>query len=204
MRKFLSAARLLAMLSVSTAAAAADFSTPNYAPNPGPTYVDFSGIGLGLDVAAAIGSAGSASTSGGIGGAHVGYNLQSGPIVGGVEADAMLGSIQGGLAGGTFSQDFLTSARVKGGYAFGQILGYGTLGWGWSETDYSRLGHDSTRDLPGIVYGVGAEFAITRAWSVRAELLRYNFSGATYSAPGGSQSATTSTNLLRVGLSTRF
>jgi len=200
MRKLLPRVWLFAALVASTGAGAADL----YGPNSGPTAADFSGLGVGLDLAAAIGSAGSADISGGIGGAHVGYNLQNGPIVGGVEADAMLGSIQGGLAGGTFSQDFMTSARAKGGYAFGQFLAYGTLGFGWATTEYSSLGTTSARALPGVVYGVGAEFAITRVVSVRAELLRYNFEGATYSSPAGSQSATTSTDLLRIGVTARF
>ena len=116
----------------------------------------------------------------------------------------MLGSVQGGLAGGTFSQDSLVTARVKGGYALGSFLAYGTVGGAWSSTDYMRLGNASNRSLPGVAYGLGGEFAVTRNVSVRAELIRYNFDGATYAAPGGSQSATTSTNLLRVGATVHF
>ena len=191
---------LLAGLFAVTGADAADL----LGTNTGGTVADFSGLGFGLDAGAAIGAAGAASTSGAVGGAHVGYNLQNGPIVGGVEADAMLASIQGGLAGGTFSQDFLTTARAKGGYAFGSILAYGTVGWAWSTTEYQSLRDTSSRSLPGVAYGLGAEFAVTHAISVRAELLRYNFEGATYATPTGSLSATTSTNLLRVGATARF
>jgi outer membrane immunogenic protein len=191
---------IVAALFAATGARAADLTGFT----PGSTVADFSGIGIGLDAGAAIGSAGGSSTSGGVGGAHLGYNLQNGQIVGGVEADVMLGSIQGGLAGGTFSQDSLATARVKGGYAFGSFLAYGTVGGAWSSTDYIRLGNTSSRSLPGVAYGFGGEFAVTRNVSVRAELMRYNFDGATYSAPGGSQSATTSTNLLRVGATVHF
>ena len=191
---------LLATALASTGAGAADF-TGTYS---GPTVADFSGIGVGLDLGAGIGAAGAASTSGAVGGGHVGYNLQNGPLVGGVEGDAMFGSVQGGLAGGTFSQDILASARVKGGYVFGSFLGYATLGGAWSTTDYSSLGVTSNRTLPGVAYGVGGEFAVTRTISVRAEFLRYNFEGATYASPFGSQSATTSTNVLRVGATAHF
>jgi outer membrane immunogenic protein len=200
MKKFLAGAFWLATSVASTAAGAADLSGMN----TGATIADFSGLGFGLDLGAAIGAAGSASTSGGTGGAHVGYNLQNGQIVGGVEADAMLTTIQGGLSGGALSEDFLSSARVKGGYVFGSLLAYGTLGGAWSTTDYSSLGNTSSRSLPGVSFGVGAEFAVTHSLSVRAELLRYNFQGASYATPIGSQSVTSSTNLLRVGVSARF
>jgi outer membrane immunogenic protein len=189
-----------AALFASTCAGAADLTGTN----PGAPVADFSGLGVGVDAGAAVGAAGAASTSGAIGGGHVGYNLQNGQIVGGVEADAMLTSIQGGIAGGTFSQDFLTTARAKGGYVFGSFLAYGTAGFAWSTSEYSKLGNDSSRSLPGVAYGLGAEFAVTRTISVRAELMRYNFSGATYASPTGSLSETTSTNLLRIGATAHF
>jgi outer membrane immunogenic protein len=200
MRILLPRTLIVATLFAATGARAADLAG-GYA---GSTVADFSGIGIGLDGGAGIGAANGSSISGGIGGAHVGYNLQNGQIVGGVEADAMLGSVQGGLGGGTFSQEALASARVKGGYAFGSFLAYGTVGGAWSSTDYMRLGNTSSRSLPGVAYGLGGEFAVTRNVSVRAELMRYNFEGAAYAAPGGSQPATTSTNLLRVGATVHF
>ena len=200
MRVLLPRTLLLATLFAATGAGAADLTGMN----AGSTVADFSGLGIGLDAGAAIGAAGATSISGGIGGAHVGYNLQNGPIVGGIEADAMLGSVNGRAAGGTFSQDFLTSARAKGGYAFGSLLAYGTVGWAWSTTDYASLGNTSSRSAAGVAYGLGAEFAVTRNISVRAELLRYDFNGANYSTPFGSQSLTTSTNLLRIGATAHF
>ena len=56
----------------------------------------------------------------------------------------------------------------------------------------------------GTIYGLGAEIAVTHSISLRAELLRYNFGGDTYATPTGSLSATTSTNLLRIGATARF
>ncbi len=201
MRLLLPRTLLLAAILASTGAAADGF---NSYPAP-PGTADFSGLGLGLDLGVGIGAADTANISGGIGGAHVGYNLQNGQIVGGVEGDAMLASIQGGALGaGTFSQNFVTSARFKGGYAFGNLLAYGTLGWAWSTTDYSSLGGTSSRSVPGIAYGLGAEYAMMRSVSFRAELIRYNFDGATYSTPVGPRALTTSTNLIRLGVSTHF
>ena len=82
---------------------------------------NFGGIGVGLDLGASVGGAGNVNTSGVSGGGHVGYNLQNGPIVGGVEADALLGSISGNANLGTLNQTWLTSARIRGGYAFGDF-----------------------------------------------------------------------------------
>jgi len=176
-----------------------------YRTNTGPGGADFSGVNLGVDLGAAIGANGAVNYSGVAGGAHVGYLLQNGPIVGGVEADAFLGSISGGASGfGNYSQTWLSSARIKGGYAFGDILAYGTLGEAWSTSSIQNLGYTSNKSLNGYVFGIGAEYALTRAISLRAELRRYNFNGATYYMPTGPQQATSGTNLLTLGVSTHF
>ena len=67
---------------------------------------------------------------------------------------------------------------------FGNLLGYGTLGWAWSTTNYSFGGASSGQTVKGVVFGVGVEYPITRNVSIRGELLRYDFGGATYTCPG--------------------
>jgi outer membrane immunogenic protein len=182
-------------------AGAADFNRTDV----GPGGADFSGVEIGPDVGVALGSAGSANISGPAGGAHVGYNFQTNRVVGGVEGDIAFGSIRSGTLGSaSFSQDFLSSARVKGGYVFGNLLAYGTLGWAWSTTDYKYLGESSSQTVKGLAYGVGVEYPITRNVSIRGELLRYDFGGATYTLPGVTQSLTTSTNVARIGASLHF
>ena len=191
---------LLAAFAVSGAAAADAFRT-----DVGPAGADFSGVEIGPDLGLALGSAGSANISGPAGGAHVGYNFQANRIVGGAEADALFGSIRSGsLGSASFKQNFLSSARVKAGYVFGNLLGYGTVGWAWSTTDYSYGGASSGQTVKGVVFGVGVEYPITRNVSIRGELLRYDFGGATYTVPGSSMSMTTSTNVARLGASLHF
>ncbi|MGD0640826.1 MAG: outer membrane beta-barrel protein [Roseiarcus sp.] len=190
-----------ALLLATSGAEAADFNRTN----TGPNGADFSGVEIGPDLGVALGSAGSANISGPAGGLHVGYNFQAGRVVGGVEADGMFSSIRSGTLGSaSFSQDFLSSARVKGGYAFGDLLAYGTVGWAWSTTNYKDLGASSDVTVKGLAFGAGAEYAITRNVSLRAELLRYDFGSATYATPFSSQSLTTSTNVVRVGASVHF
>ena len=184
-----------------TGAGAADL----FRTDTGPGVADFSGVEIGPDIGVALGTAGSANISGPAGGAHVGYNFQASRIVGGVEGDVTFGSIRSGSFGSaSFSQDFLSSARVKGGYVFGNLLAYGTLGPAWSTTDYKYLGDSSGQTVKGLAFGIGAEYPITRNVSLRAELLRYNFEGATYVVPPSPQSLTTSTNVARIGASVHF
>ncbi|WP_158813944.1 outer membrane protein [Methylocapsa sp. S129] len=178
---------------------------PDYRTNTGPNGADFSGVNLGVDAGVALGSASGANTSGPAGGLHLGYNFQAAHLVGGAEIDSMFGSIKAGSLGGdSFNQNFLSSARVKAGYAFGDILGYGTIGWAYSTATYEDPLASESKTLKGSVFGFGAEYALTRTVSIRAEYLRYDFGNATYSTPYSSKQIYTDTNLLRVGASVHF
>jgi outer membrane immunogenic protein len=146
-----------------------------------------------------------ANTSGPAGGAHLGYNFQAAHLVGGAEIDTMFGSIKSGSLGvASFRQDFLSSMRVKAGYAFGDILGYGTVGWGYSTATFEDPTGSQNKTITGAVFGVGAEYALTRTVSIRAEYLRYDFGNASYNTPYSSKPIYTDTNLLRVGASVHF
>jgi outer membrane immunogenic protein len=191
----------LALLFGASSVRAADFGRTD----TGPYGADFSGVEFGPDLGVGLGSASSANVSGAVGGLHIGYNFQNNRLVGGVEGDGMFASIRSGTLGpADFHQDFLSSARVKGGYAFGNLLAYGTLGWAWSTTSYEYLGASTDQTVKGVAFGVGAEYAITRNVSLRAELLRYDFGGVTYDTPGSSPALTTSTNVVRFGANVHF
>jgi opacity protein-like surface antigen len=168
----------------------------------GPGVVDFSGVEIGPDLGLDFGAA-----SGGAFGGHIGYNLQWSQIVGGLEADAMWTSLSTGSGGPfAFQENVLTSVRGKAGYAFGAFLAYGTLGVGWGTTDStSWLGnHGATVD--GAAFGVGAEYALTRNVSFRAEYLRYQFGNVSYGDlfPFVTQNVDASVNMLRLGASVHF
>lgn len=197
---FLLAIAVLGVGAGSTLADGLDYRT-----NTGPNGADFSGVNLGVDAGVALGSASGANTSGPAGGAHVGYNFQAAHLVGGAEIDSMFGSIKaGGYGPDSFHQDFLSSARVKAGYAFGDILGYGTVGWGYSTATYEDPSGSENKTIKGSVFGLGAEYALTRSVSLRAEYLRYDFGNSTYSTPSSSRQIYADTNLLRLGASVHF
>jgi opacity protein-like surface antigen len=188
--------------------AACGLAAQAHAQSAAPTFMgpgaDFSGVEIGLDAGMGLGSAGPTTTSGGIGGAHIGYTLQTNGVVGGVEADALGGSISNGSGAFHYTQDFLTSLRVRGGLVLGNLLGYGTIGWGWSTTQYSNPSGSSDATIKGAVFGLGAEYAITRSVSIRGEVLHYDFGDATYSTPATAEMFAAQTTMLRVGASVHF
>jgi outer membrane immunogenic protein len=173
----------------------------------GPYGADFSGVELGPDVGFAIGSSGPYYSSGAAVGGHIGYNIQGGGLVGGVEADGLATNVSSGQSGLVrFNEKFLTSLRGKGGYAFGNLLAYGTIGPAWGSTEATTWYGSHGTTVGGLAFGVGAEYSITRNVSLRAELLRYQFGDVSYNwaYPYVSQTVNASNNMLRIGGSVHF
>lgn len=204
MRRLAFCAVLAALSLAAPAASAQSYRTPAYAAESGP---NFSGFEIGPDLGYGFGTTGPYNISGGAAGGHVGYNFQSGPLVGGAEVDAMganLTTAQGASFG--FSTTFLSSLRAKVGYAAGAIMPYATVGIGWGSTNFTNFWGNHGEMLSGLTYGVGAEYAVTRNVSFRAEILRYQFGDVTYGGalPFETQSVNASTNMLRLGANVRF
>lgn len=78
--------------------------------------------------------------------------------------------------------DWMGSARARIGYAFDQVMFYGTGGISLahaeaiSNTNGSRDSHVHT----GFVLGGGVEFMVSDHWVLGAEYLRHEFSEETY------------------------
>jgi len=191
-----SCAAALAVIAAS-GAHAQDFFTA--APGPG-----FAGAEVGGVVGAAVGGTGDVDTTGVVGGAYAGYNLQNGPIVGGVEGDVMGDSVSGSGRGGTLRHNGSASVRARGGYAFGNVLAYGTIGPAWGDSNFERNGYQTDKSLSGYALGVGGEVAINRNIAARAELRHYDFGSPTYYTPSGAQKIGNGDNALLVGLGARF
>jgi outer membrane immunogenic protein len=191
----------LAAATFGSVAHAADFDLQT---TPSRPAADFTGVGLGVDAGVGLGAAGSVNASGAVGGAHVGYNFQANRLVGGAEADFLTSGIKSGsLGAASFQQNFLSSARVKAGWAFGDLLAYGTVGWAYSTSKLTDPSGSSNKSIKGTAYGAGAEFALTRNAFLRVEYLRYDFGAQSY-VTMDARTISTTTNLLRAGASVHF
>ena len=142
-------------------------------------------------------------SSGFMGGGQIGYNLQIGRFVSGVEADFDYTGLRNTRSTGTFglpacgapceitqyySTDWLATFRGRLGLTTGDWLFYGTGGLALARVRYS-----DTFNLPGAVsagsyngvrtgwvLGAGAEWALNSAWTVKAEYLRVDLGSTSY------------------------
>jgi outer membrane immunogenic protein len=143
-----------------------------------------------------------------IGGAHVGYNLQLGQWVVGLEGDVDGSSISHNngthsyytpYGGGYYVSgvNYTTNAGIQGsirgrvGVAWDRVLLYGTGGVAFAGTNSSLSvpafgttyngGYDSQSSTRvGWTVGGGLEYAVTNNWSVRAEYRYANFGNTTF------------------------
>ena len=129
-------------------------------------------------------------------GGQVGYNWQSAQLLLGVEFDAMT------LADGgeninapttptsvlSADMSYLASVRARLGWAINNWLLFGSVGWGFSEFEFTQnvptapFAHKIRLDDSGLAYGGGVEWMMTYGVSLRAEYLRYDI-GASSALP---------------------
>jgi opacity protein-like surface antigen len=128
-------------------------------------------------------------------GGQLGYNVQMGRFVWGVEADA---TADVGSSGSVTNPDppvyqqlsaqaaYLGSVRGRIGYIVDDVLVYGTLGIGFAEFKFTEnapatpfMGSMRLQES-GVVFGGGAEWKVAYGVSVRAEYLHYNVGGISY------------------------
>ncbi|MGO9742136.1 MAG: outer membrane protein [Roseiarcus sp.] len=166
---------------------------------------DFSGAEVGLNLGAGMGANGPVNTSGMAAGFNAGYNLQNGPIVGGLAGDVLLGDISGGSSNASsYSYSSLSSARVHAGYAMGPLLMFGSLGGAFATSRQTTPGGYSNKSLTGYVLGIGAEYAVARNVSLRAEFSHYDFGDVTYYAPPKPTTVNATQNLITLGIAAHF
>jgi outer membrane immunogenic protein len=156
--------------------------------------------------------------SGGFAGGTAGYNWQTGNLVFGIEADAAWAdvgtnvSLFGGLASLDYTIRSMGTVRGRIGYAFDQVLLYGTGGYAWSDNRLTAtaVGVGSISDSKfhsGWTLGAGVEVMLAPKWSVKAEYLYRSLEGQTYFAgtvPGGAPIGTINLNSVQVGVNYHF
>jgi outer membrane immunogenic protein len=155
--------------------------------------------------------------SGGFAGGTVGYNWQNGNLVLGLEADGAWADVGAsvaiipGLASIDYTIRSMGTVRGRIGYAFDQVLLYGTGGYAWSDNRLSAtalgVSISDSQFHSGWTVGAGVEVMFAPKWSVKAEYLYRSFEGQTYFAgtvPGGVPVGTINLNSVQVGVNYHF
>lgn len=220
-RTFLLAGAALAMLPL--AAEGADFSNADLTVKVG-SAVDWNGVYLGINGGGAWGEVDWAyvngpdadwDTDGGVVGATLGYNFQTGPWVLGVEGDFDWADVSGAVdcPNPAFSceseLDWMATLRARAGFATGRFLFFGTGGLALAgmkvQTVFDDKHFGSTNTAAGWTAGVGAEVGLWDRWSTKLEWLYYDLGEDTYTVDNDIKvRASQQGSLVRVGLNRRF
>ncbi|WP_237153693.1 outer membrane protein [Oryzibacter oryziterrae] len=185
---------------------------PAMAPVATSSAFDWTGAYVGAQAGYGWGTvktgSGDKDVSGFTGGVYGGYNYQVDPhwVVGG-EADVMMGPSDKFTSGGTSvkaSTDWFGSVRGRVGYAFDNILVYGTAGAvvGQGTAKFNGGSDDNTH--VGYVVGAGIEAALTNNITARAEYTYTGTNDKTYTVGADSVKTGLDGSLVTVGLGYKF
>ena len=215
-----------ALLLVPLAAQAADLSRPYYRTPAysAPAYASWTGFYVGLNGGYGFGqslwttplglSTGDFNVKGGLAGGTLGYNLQTGTWLWGLEGDLDASWIKGSTT--TFcplscetKNSWLGTARGRIGYAgFNNWLLYITGGAAFGDIKATTSLGSATKTKLGYALGVGVEYAFMRNWSTKIEYLYADLGKMTCPVATCGAGADTdvkfNANIVRLGVNYRF
>lgn len=192
-------------------------AAPGYA--PAPVYATWSGFYLGLNAGYGFGEsdwqnpAVSMEPTGAVVGGTIGYNLQTGTWVWGLEADIAWSGMKDDIAcgGGTCSTEakWFGTARGRLGYAgWNNWLPYLTAGAAFAGVEASNtVAGSASETMIGWTVGLGLEYAFMGNWSLKGEYLYAdlgNMDCPTCNVAGAANEVSYTTNIVRAGLNYRF
>jgi outer membrane immunogenic protein len=184
---------------------AADSSYGQYIVNQSLNDAYWAGPYLGANLGYEWGSVSNnpAKPRGFVGGAQVGYNFQSVPWVFGVEGDIQAAGADDTFAPWKFSNPWFGTVRGRAGYAFNNILFYGTAGLAFGELRAQTFGWTESQTSVGWTAGVGAEVWLApKHWSAKLEYLYINLSTSQFAITGVSNGY--SASVVRAGVNYHF
>ena len=161
-------------------------------------------------------TSGDVSPKGWLIGGTLGYNMQTGNFVWGLEGDIDLSTIKGSTSGGTgvcatpgceSRNRWFGTARGRIGYAFDRWLPYLTGGAAFGDVKMSpNTGLSETKPKIGWTAGAGIEWAFMTNWSTKIEYLYADLGKSTCSAAscGVDTDVTWKANIVRLGVNYRF
>lgn len=143
-----------------------------------------------------------AKPSGIAGGVTGGYNWQSGPIVFGIETDLQGTGADDRFANYKFSNPWFGTVRGRIGYAFNNVLLYGTAGLAYGSLQIEQGGLQQSQTSVGWTAGVGAEVGIYQNWTAKIEYLYVDLSSNNYVLTNGTNGLDFGT--VRIGVNYHF
>ena len=161
-------------------------------------------------------TSGDVSPKGWLIGGTLGYNMQTGNFVWGLEGDIDLSTIKGSTSGGTgvcatpgceSRNRWFGTARGRIGYAFDRWLPSLTGGAAFGDVKMSpNTGLSETKTKIGWTAGAGIEWAFMTNWSTKIEYLYADLGKSTCSAAscGVDTDVTWKANIVRLGVNYRF
>lgn len=141
--------------------------------------------------------------SGIAGGIQGGYNRQNGRFVFGGETDIQASAADDTFAPYKFSNPWFGTVRARVGYAFSNILLYGTAGLAYGDvTATTPLGLDESKTSLGWTAGLGVEVGFAPNWSAKVEYLYLDLGDENYVTTGTDNGLGAS--VLRFGVNYHF
>lgn len=140
--------------------------------------------------------------SGFVGGIQAGYNFQNGPWVFGVEGDIQAAGADDTFAPWKFSNPWFGTLRGRAGYAFSNVLFYGTAGLAFGELRGQTFGGAESHTTAGWTIGAGAEVGLAPNWSAKLEYLYIDLSTSQFAITGVSNGY--SASVVRAGVNYHF
>ena len=200
-------------LALTSTAMAADIPLKAPAPAYYPAYFSWTGFYAGINGGHGWSTSFADKADGAVYGGQLGYNMQLGSFVVGLEGDFQGTSIKASedLGGGATVEGKIPAfATVRGrvGYAFNRALLYGTGGWAYTNTKLSLSAPGGSVDASnwssGWTLGGGLEWAVWDRWSVKGEYLYVASGDTTLTVGGVTATGSYKYNVVRAGLNYRF
>jgi outer membrane immunogenic protein len=140
--------------------------------------------------------------SGFVGGVQAGYNWRNGTFVFGIEGDIQATGAEDTFAPWKFSNPWFGTVRGRAGYAFNNVLFFGTGGLAFGELRATTFGVTESHTNAGWTLGVGAEMAFAPSWSAKVEYLYVDLANSNFVITGASNGYRF--GLIRAGVNYHF
>jgi outer membrane immunogenic protein len=138
------------------------------------------------------------------GGLYGGYNMQSGQMVYGAEADVNYRGNDASSGDRSFKQGVNGSLRARVGVDVNPVLVYGTAGVAAADLEGSETGGSDNKTAFGWTAGAGAEAFVTDNVTARVEYRYTDYQKKDFDLPSGNVSAGYDEHSVRVGMGVKF